>query len=154
VSISKLLFQLKDVENKASELYKFIYKKITHRYPELASLVQILADEEKVHEKEVDLVLGVLRESPKSFVENPDALKRSMNILAKLEQNRIFLNQKIDFLDSEKIVNLIWEFEINLEETHHSFYYQVTDEKLKKLFNYLTNADRSHIEKIKKLSQL
>lgn len=65
-----------------------------------------------------------------------------------METVKRYFNQKHLELKPRDLVNLALDLERNLLEKHNTFFWNVTDPEIKKLFASLNMADESHIRKL------
>lgn len=147
MGIINILSKLKQNEKESGDLYRYISEKYSGRNNEISRLFSTLSEEERAHEREVDMALRIIPET--NAAEVPEALYVVDKLVIYVQEVRDLIENEIDSLSPEKIVRIALELESELEERHHSFYYQVDDEKVKALFKSLASYDSSHSDKLK-----
>jgi len=152
MSLENTFYQIKAAEVQMAGLYNLISLSVSIAQPALSDLFKELADDEMVHAKQIELLQSVFQQAKENFTEEPP----QKNIIAIFMQNvdtvKRYFNQKHLELKPRDLVNLALDLERNLLEKHNTFFMNVTDPQIKKLFASLNLADEAHIKKLENWS--
>jgi len=152
MSILLLFSKLKQMERETASLYLYVSQKIAHEHMGLSHLFEELADEEIIHEKQVELAKNIFLEA-KNFNIKEDGIKILDDILKMVQYKRKYFMKNSDRMDSIDIIKIALDIETNMEEKHHGFYIKTEDKNLKALFQSLCTNDKAHAEKLKQFLQ-
>ena len=119
---------------------------VTH--PRHYDLFTELAEEEKMHCKQIELMQSIFVQSMDAFVENPDAARFITEFVEKVEMVAQYFAQKNQELTPADMISLALDLENNLVEQHRIFFLKVTDPQIKKLFESLNLVDEAHVRKL------
>jgi len=148
MSLENTFYQIKAAELQIAGLYDLISLSVSITQPALSDLFKELADEERLHAKQIELLQSVFQQAKEGFTEK----FRSEEIIAFFLQNvetvKRYFNQKHLELTPSDLVNLALDLERNLLEKHNTFFMNVIDPEIKKLFASLNLADEVHIKKL------
>lgn len=148
MSLAKTFYLLKDAETRTGELYALIGLSVSVSRPELADLFNELAEEERQHARQVDLLRGFFQESPEAFLETPEAEMTIADFVQNLQTIRGYFNQHHATMRPADLISLALDVERHLAEKHQTFFFQVTDPQIKKLFESLNLGNAAHIRKL------
>jgi hypothetical protein len=148
MSPEKIFSLLKDAELRTGELYALIGLSISVAQPGLSDLFAELAEEEKLHARQIELLQGVFLQSPGAFVENPEAEKLVQGFLQNLDMIKNYFNQHYAQMQPTDLVNLALDLERHLVETHGFFFVNTQDRQVRSLFENLNLGDAAHIRKL------
>jgi hypothetical protein len=148
MSLEKTFYLLKAAETNVGELYALMGLGVSISHPALFDLFTELAEEEKMHGKQIELMQNIFMQSNDGFAENPEAEKLIAEFVQNVDTVRHYFNQKHQELKVTDLLNLARDLECSLVEKHRTFFMQVTDPQIKKLFASLNLADESHIRKL------
>jgi rubrerythrin len=148
MSLGKTFYLLKNAELRTAELYALIGLTFSVTQPALTELFNDLAEEEKLHAKQIELMQSIFLQSEDAFLENPEAERMIGEFLENLDMIKNYLNQHYAQMQSKDLINLALDLERSLVEKHHTFFLESTDPQTKKLFENLNLADESHIRKL------
>lgn len=149
MGIYTIFSYLKNAEAGAAELYSFMAQKISHKYPDVGTFLKNLADEEKLHEKQVEMARNFFLEATDLFFQKEDAESMLVHVLKKTEDTRKYFSENWDLLTPDQIIHMVKDLELEIENKHHSFYIESTDAGIKTLIDSLRGADRAHVEALK-----
>lgn len=149
MEIYSIFTKLKMVEASVGELYLYLYKKIAHKDPELSSLIKQLSEEEKSHEKIVDMAKEYFLEVNDVFQKNTDSESLIQSLVNGVTNKIKEIRNNLDKLQSKEIIRLINELETELESKHYSIYISVSNKEIKQLLDSLVTGDIAHKKKIK-----
>jgi len=148
MSLENIFYQIKAAEIQIAGLYDLISLSVSITQPALADLFKELADEERLHAKQIELLQSIFQQAQESFTENFRTEEIIAFFLQNVETVKRYFNQKHLELKPRDLVNLALDLERNLLEKHSTFFMNVTDPEIKKLFASLNMADESHIRKL------
>jgi hypothetical protein len=148
MSLEKTFYQLKNAELRAGELYALIGLSVAITRPELGDMFNALADEEKLHARQIELMQNFFMQSKDSFLENPESEKMITEFMQNLEMTKNYFNQHFAEVKPRDIIGLALDLELNLIEKHRLFFLKVHDPQIKNLLENLNLADASHIKKL------
>jgi rubrerythrin len=148
MSLEKTFYLLKAAETQVGELYSLMGLSVAVSHPALFDLFTELAEEEKMHCKQIELMQNIFLQSKDGFAENPEAEKLIAEFMQNIDTVRHYFNQKHQELKVSDLLNLARDLECSLVEKHRTFFMQVTDPQIKTLFESLNLADESHIRKL------
>lgn len=146
MGIYTIFSHLKNAEAGAAELYLFMAQKISHKFPDVGMFLKNLSDEEKLHEKQVEMARNFFLEATDLFLQKEDAESMLLHVLNKTEETRRYFLENWDTLTPEQIIRMVTHLELEIENRHHSFYIESTDIGIKTLVDSLRGADRAHVE--------
>jgi rubrerythrin len=149
MSLEKTFYLLKNAELQASELYALIGLSIAIAQPGLSDLFNELADEEKLHARQIELVQNLFMQSKDSFLENPETESTIAEFMQNLEMTRSYFNRHYAEMKPSDLINLAMDLEQSLVEKHLMFFMKVTDPQIKSLLESLNLADAGHISKLR-----
>jgi hypothetical protein len=148
MSLEKTFYLLKAAETRVGELYALMGLSVSMSHPALYDLFAELAEEEKMHCKQIELIHNIFVQSKDSFVENHEAEKLIAEFVQNVDTVRHYFDQKHQELKAIDLLDLARNLECSLVEKHRTFFLQVIDPQIKKLFESLNFADESHIRKL------
>ncbi len=146
MGLYSIFSQLKKAESEAARLYSTLSTRIAHQYPDLAQFLKTLSEEEKIHEKRVEMFKNLFFEAHDFFLEKPDAESILAETLKKIEDVNTYFLQNADILTPQRIIQIIAELEKDMENKHHTLFVEVTDAGLKQLMENLESGDKAHSE--------
>jgi len=149
MEIFTIFSKLKMVESTVGELYTFLYKKTAHKYPELSNFFKQLAEEEKGHEKIIDMAKEYFLEINDVFIKNPDAESLIHSLVNSVTNNIAEIKKNLDKFQPKEIIQAINGLETDLESKHYSIYISISNKEIKQLLDSLVTGDQAHKEKIK-----
>lgn len=141
-----ILSILQEVENQVGDFYIQIYNKISDEYPALALLFKDLADEEREHAKKIEMMRQNKQDTSGFMDEKDDAIHIVEKVLAKIKNHRTAFQENPERFSPGELLELAIDMETEMEMRHYSFYTEVKNENLKKLFNHLVVSDQGHKE--------
>ncbi len=148
MSLEKTFYLLKAAETRLSELYAMIGLSVSISHPALYDLFSELAEEEKLHCRQIELMQNVFLQSKDAFAENPEAEKLISEFVQNVETVQRYFTQKHQELQVSDLLDLARDLEANLVEKHRTFFMKVTDPQIKKLFESLNLTDTSHLRRL------
>lgn len=148
MSLENTFYQIKAAEVQIAGLYDLISLSISITQPSLSDLFKELADEERLHAKQIEVLQSIFQQAKETFTEKLRAEETIAVFLQNVETVKRYFNQKHLELKPRDLVNLALDLERNLLEKHNTFFWNVTDPEIKKLFASLNMADESHIRKL------
>jgi rubrerythrin len=148
MSPEKIFYLLKDAELRAGELYALIALSISVAQPGLSDLFNELAEEEKLHARQIELLQGIFKEGADAFIENPEAEGLIREFLQNLEMIRDYFNRHYAQMRPSDLVGLALDLERHLVETHGFFFVKTTDTQARSLFQSLNLGDSAHVRKL------
>jgi rubrerythrin len=148
MSLEKTFYLLKDAETRIGSLYSMMGLSVSISHPALYDLFTELAEEEKMHCKQIELMQNIFMQSNEAFTEKPEAEQLIAEFMQKVETALRYFNQKHQELTAIDLLNLARDLETSLVEKHRTFFMQVTDPQIKKLFESLNLADEAHIRRL------
>ena len=148
MSLEKTFYLLKAAETRLGELYAMIGLSVSISHPAVSDLFNELADEEKMHCRQIELMQNVFLQSKDAFAENPEAEQLISEFVQNVETVQHYFNQKHQELQVSDLLNLARDLEANLVEKHRTFFMKVNDPQVKKLFESLNLTDQSHLRKL------
>jgi len=148
MSLEKTFYLLKAAEARIGDLYSRIGLSVSISNPALFDLFTELAEEEKMHYKQIELMQNIFLQSKDAFAETPDAEKLISEFVQNVDTVLSYFNQKHQELKTSDLLNLAHDLEIMLVEKHRTFFLQVNDPQIKKLFENLNLGNEAHIRKL------
>jgi rubrerythrin len=148
VSAQKIFYLLKDAELRAGELYALIGLSVAVAHPGLADLFNELAEEEKLHARQVELLQGMAQGGDDLFSERPDAEAQLRDFLQNLAMMRGHFQQHHAQMKPADLIHLALELERHLVERHGALFIASRDPQVKALFRSLNLGDAAHIRKL------
>jgi rubrerythrin len=148
MSLAKTFYLLKDAETRTGELYAMIGLSVSVTRPDLAELFADLAEEETLHARQVELMRTIFLQCQDAFLEAPEAEKAINEFVQNLDMIRNYFNQHHAQLQPADLLNLALDIERNLVESHQTFFFQVSDPQVKKLFASLNQGNSAHIRRL------
>jgi len=148
MSLEKTFYLLKAAETRVGELYSLMGLSVSISHPALFNLFTELAEEEKMHGKQIELMQNIFMQSNDGFAENPEAEMLIAEFVQNVDTVKQYFNQKHQELKVIDLLDLARNLECSLVEKHRTFFLEVSDPQIKKLFESLNFADESHIRKL------
>lgn len=148
MSLEKTFYLLKAAETRLGELYADMGLSIAVTHPGHYDLFSELAEEEKMHCRQIELMQSIFMQSKDAFVENPEAERFISEFMEKVGTVARFFAQKNKELTPADMIRLALDLENNLVEKHRTFFLKVTDPQIKKLFESLNLVDEAHVRKL------
>lgn len=148
MSAEKILYQLKNAELRAGELYSLIGLSQSIARPELSDLFNELAEEEKLHAREIELLQSLVQQSSDAFLQTTEAEQLIGEFLRSLDMLRAHFNQHHESLLPVDLIHMGLDIEQHMVETHGRFFVGVLDETSRRLFQNLNMRDAAHIRKL------
>lgn len=148
MSLEKTFYLLKAAEARMDELYALMGLSVSISHPGIHDLFTELAEDEKMHGKQIELMQNIFMQSNDSFVENPEAERIISEFVQNADTVKKYFNQKHLELKPTDLTALALDLEHNLVEQHRTFFMNVTDPQIKKLFESLRLADQAHVRKL------
>jgi rubrerythrin len=148
MSLQKTFYLLKAAETRVGELYANMGLSLAVTHPGHYDLFSELAEEEKLHGKQIELMQGIFMQSNDAFVENPEAEQLIAEFVEKVDTVSQYFAQKNTELTPADMIHLALDLERNLVEKHRTFFLEVTDPQIKQLFESLNLVDKAHILKL------
>lgn len=148
MSLEKTFYLLKDAETQVANLYSMMGLSVSVSNPALYDLFTELAEEEKLHCKQIELIQNIFLQSQDAFMETPEAERLISEFVQNVETVHHYFNQKHQELKAPDLLNLSRDLESSLVEKHRTFFMQITDPQIKNLFKNLNLADLAHVRKL------
>lgn len=148
MSIAKTFYSLKDAEARTAELYSLISLNTSLKYPELSTLFESLAEDEKLHAKQIDMMQQIFAETKDAFVSDPKTDLVIADYPKFIEGFKKYFLRNFETMNVGDILNIAIETENHLVEKHRQLLIQTFDPGLKKLFENLNFWDMEHLKKI------
>ena len=148
MSLEKTFYLLKAAETSLSDLYAAIGLSVSVSHPALYDLFKELAEEEKLHCRQIELMQNIFLQSKDAFVENPEAKQRISEFVQNVETVKRYFNKKHQELKVTDLLNLARDLESSLVEKHRTFFMKVMDPQIRKLIESLNLSDESHLRKL------
>ena len=148
MSLEKTFYLLKAAETRLGELYACMGLSIAVTHPGHYDLFLELAEEEKMHCRQIELIRGIFEQSKDAFAANPEAERLVAEFVDKVETVAQYFAKKNFELTPGDMIQLALDLENNLVEQHRTFFLQVSDPQIKKLFASLNLVDETHIRKL------
>ena len=148
MSLEKTFYLLKAAETRLGKLYAAMGLSIAVTHPGHYDLFSELAEEEKMHGKQIELMQGIFMQSKDAFVENPESERFITEFTEKVDTVARYFAQKNQELTPADMIALALDLENNLVERHRTFFLKVTDPQIKKLFENLNLVDEAHVRKL------
>jgi rubrerythrin len=148
MSLAKTFYMLKDAELRTGEVYATIGLSLAISRPELSDLFNSMAEEEKLHARQVEMMRNIFLDSKDAFLEEAEAEKTLADFLQNLEMVRSYFNRHHAAMLPRDLINLALDLERHLVESHDVFFIKITDESVKNLFASLNSGNEAHIQKL------
>jgi len=148
MSLAKTFYMLKDAELRTAEVYATISLSLAISRPELSDLFNAMAEEEKLHARQVEMMRNIFLDSKDAFLEEAEAEKTLADFLQNLEMVRSYFNRHHAAMLPRDLINLALDLERHLVESHDVFFIKITDESVKNLFAGLNSGNEAHIQKL------
>jgi len=148
MSLEKTFYLLKAAEKRIGELYSLIGLSVAVTHPQFFDLFSELAEEEKMHEKQIELMQNIFMQSNDAFAENPEAEGLIAQFVENVDTVKKYFDQKHYELKPADLIALALDLERGLVEQHRTFFLKVIDPQIKKLFENLNLVDKAHIRKL------
>ena len=148
MSLEKTFYLLKAAETRIGDLYSLMGLSVSVSHPALSDLFTELAEEEKIHGKQIELMQSIFMQSNDTFAENPEAEELISEFVQNVDTVKHYFDQKHFELKPVDLIKLALDLERNLVEQHRTFFMKVTDPQIKQLFDSLNLADQAHIGKL------
>lgn len=145
MAVLSLLYKLKETERQAGDLYRLVHQKMALREPEVADMFRRLHNDERIHEKQVEMALSIYKEAPDQFAPQPDAIFLIDKVLKKIQDVAETFEHRHQTITPEEIIGMALEIEVDMEERHQSFYLKIKDTQLGALFKNILDADTEHV---------
>ena len=149
MSLEKTFYLLKAAETRLGELYAAMGLSVAVTHPGHYDLFSELAEEEKMHCRQIELMQGIYMQGKDSFVEEPEAERFIGEFMEKVDTVANYFAQKHQELTPADMIALALDLENNLVEQHRTFFMKVTDPQIKKLFASLNLVDEAHVRRLK-----
>lgn len=133
------------IEGLCAELYHF-YSDIYEDIPEASRLWKKTALEEENHQKQFELVLALLNEA--EFEVPKESLKRAFSIQNRLQQ--LLVHVKVNKPELLKAVSVAVEMEEKLADMHVHTALNFREDSMQRLFKALSDADRDHVNDMRR----
>lgn len=104
-----------------------------------------LHNDERIHEKQVEMALSIYKEAPDQFAPQPDAIFLIDKVLKKIQDVAETFEHRHQTITPEEIIGMALEIEVDMEERHQSFYLKIKDTQLGALFKNILDADTEHV---------
>jgi rubrerythrin len=148
MSLEKTFYLLKAAEIRVGELYSMMGLSVSISNPALFDLFSELAEEEKMHCKQIELMQSIFTQSNDTFMENSEAEMLIAKFVESVDTVKRYFNQKHLELKPRDILGLAADIERNLVEQHRTFFLKVSDPQIKNLFENLNLVDKAHMRKL------
>jgi rubrerythrin len=148
MSLAKTFYLLKDAELRTGELYATISLTLAITQPGLSDLFSAMAEEERLHSQQVELMRNIFLDSKDAFLENPEAEKAVGDFLKNLESIRCTFIRDFAQMQPQDVIHAALDVERHLVESHSTFFIEISDESVKKLFAGLNSGNEAHIQKL------
>jgi len=148
MALAKTFYMLKDAELRASELYATIGLSLSIAQPGLSDLFNELAEEEKVHAQQVEMMRTIFLDCKDAFLEDEQAEKAISGFLQNLEMIKSYFNRHHAQMQPRDLLSLALDLERHLVESHDVFFIKITDDSVKKLFASLNSGNNAHIRRL------
>ena len=145
--------KLKEVESRTGKLYSLVSAKIATSYPAISILFRKLADDEIMHEKEIEMSKKFFMENKEIFFGKEDAEQILDQIFNKIDTINKYFLEHLENLAPDKLLDMAANLEWEMESRHHSFYVNCNDEGIKNLMENLSNKDNAHKKLITYMSK-
>lgn len=153
MSLSKTFYLLKDAERRTGKFYSLIALSVSITQPNLADLLNDLAEEEEQHARQVEMMHNYFLQGPDAFLETAEAEKTIAEFVQNLDTIKNYFNQNFGKIKTGDLVDLALDIERNLVESHQAFIFQVVDIQIKKLFESLNQGNKSHIQRLERFQE-
>lgn len=148
MALAKTFYMLKDAELRTGALYATIGLSLSIARPGLSDLFNELAEEEKIHAQQVEMMRAIFLDSRDAFLEDQEAEKTIAEFLQNLEMIRNYFNRHHAQMLPRDLLNLALDLERHLVDNHSVFFIKIMDESVKKLFANLNSGNAAHIRKL------
>ena len=148
MSLHKTFYLLKDAELRTGELYAQLGLNLSITQPRLSDLFNELAEEEKLHAQQIELLRNIFLHSTDAFLENLEAETLIEEFRQNVEVSKNYFNQHNAQLKPNDLINLALDLERSLVEKHGIFFVNTHDAQIKSLIQSLNLADASHIRRL------
>lgn len=148
MSAEKILYQLKDAELRTGELYALIGLSLSVTQLRLSELFDELAEEEKLHARQIELMQTMIMQSREAFLQTPEAEDLISDFLGYLDMVRAQFNRHYDKLQPADLIAMALDIERHMVEAHGCFFVSVTDEATRRFFKNLNLGNEAHIRKL------
>jgi hypothetical protein len=148
MSIAKTFYSLKDAETRTADLYLLISLNTSLKYPELSNLYESLAEDEKLHARQIEMMRQIFAEAEDAFVSDPKTDQMIGAYLIFIEDFKKYFLLNFEKMNAGDILDIAIETENNLVEKHHRLLIQTIDPGIKRLFESLNFWDLEHLKKL------
>jgi rubrerythrin len=148
MSLSKLFYLIKSAEGQTAEFYDRIRLDLAVQNPSLSDFFGELADDERLHEKQVELIQTIFLNSKDAFLEKEGAETEMEVFLAALEEARLHYRRDAAVLKPSDLLRMARDLETSLLERHRTFFLETTDPGIRKLLESLNLADEYHLRRL------
>jgi len=148
MSLTKTFYMLKDAELRTSEMYAMVGLSLAITRPELSDLFNELAEEEKVHARQIEMLQRIFLDSKDAFLEDAEAERVIGEFLQNLDMIKNYFIQHNADMRPRDLLNLAIDLEKHLVESHGTFFIKIMDESVKKLFTSLNSGNEAHLRKL------
>ena len=149
MSLEKTFYLLKAAETRLGRLYAAMGLSVAVTHPGHYDLFSELAEEEKMHGKQIELMQSIFMQSKDAFAETPESERFISEFTEKVDTVARYFAQKNQELTPSDMIELALDLENNLVEQHRTFFLKVTDPQIKKLFESLNLVDEAHVRRLK-----
>jgi len=148
MSLEKMFYLLKAAESEAAEFYDRIRLDLAVKNPYLSDFFAELAQDERMHEKQVVLLQSIFLGARDAFLEKAGAQAQMEAYLEFFAGVRRRYDREWEGLDAKGLLELARELEESLLEKHRVFFLEVTDPQVQQLLSSLNLADEYHLKRI------
>jgi rubrerythrin len=119
-------------------------------HPAFSELFGVLAQEEIVHMKYLDMLKNFQSEAVDLFLETGNSIETATVKLEEIRSKCASIRSRRQEATEKEVIEAAFVIENELMEWHRKDAIRVADESLRKLFQSLEFADAAHLEKLKK----
>jgi rubrerythrin len=148
MSLAKTFYMLKDAELRTGEVYASIGLAVSIAQPELSDLFNDLAEEEKLHASQIELMRNIFLDSKDAFLENEEAEKTIGEFLQNLEMIKSYFILHHAQMKPGDLLHLALDLEKHLVESHSALFMNIQDDSVKKLFANLNSGNEAHLRRL------
>jgi rubrerythrin len=149
MSLAKTFYLLKAAEMRLGELYAAMGLSLAVTHPGHYDLFSELAEDEKMHARQIELMQNIFMQGRDAFAENPEAEGIIVTFTENVDTVMKYFNEKHQELTPADMIRLALDLEGDLVERHRTFFMKVSDPQIKRLFESLNLVDEFHIRKLK-----
>lgn len=142
------IYMIKEIEEKAGNLYLTISRKTENIYPEISELFHQLYKDEVHHGDQADFICTLFKESESSFVSNEKFTGILSDRVKFLDDTTNVIREKDLYLHPVDLLKIAIEIEDEMGEGHELLAEGISDPEMRKLITSMALEDKIHSKRI------